>query len=114
MEGVGNEVYSVEDVVFVHDSGLGKIVVSEFDSVREEKGLGGIVGNVEAAVVIEGRADVEAITASEGPGRACAGFVVDDDRASNGAKGSDIKVEGDVVVFPVGYSSGEGGSAKEI
>ena len=91
MEGVGEKVESMEDAVFVSDSGMGEVVVAEFNSVGEEK-----------------------LVASEGPGRACAGFVVDDDRASNGAKGSDIKVEGDVVVFPVGYSSGEGGSAKEI
>ena len=102
------------DAVFVRDSGLGEVVVVEFDSVGEKKGLGGGVNNVEAAVVIEGRADVESIGASEGPGRVCAKFAVDDKRASNGDKGSGFKVEGVIVVFPGGYFRGEGGLAKKV
>ena len=90
----------MEDVFFVSDSGLGEVVVVEFDRVREDKGFGGGVDNVEAAVVIEGGSDVEAIAATEGPGRACAGFVVDEDWAADEANGSDVKVEGGVVVFP--------------
>ena len=104
----------MEDAVFVYDSRLGEVVVAEFDSVREEKGLGGRFDNMEAAVVIEGGVDVEAIAASEGPRSTCDGFIVDDDRAYDEAKGSGIKVEGAVVVFSGGHFRGEGGLTKKI
>ena len=97
MEGVGEEVESMKDGVFVSDPVLGEVVVMKFGRVREEKGFGGGVDDVEAAVVIEGRSDVEAISAAEGPGLACAGFVVYEDRSANGADGSGVKVEGAVV-----------------
>ena len=64
--------------------------------------------------MIEGGADVEATAASEGLGRACTGFVVDDDSASDGAKGSGVEVEGAIVVFPDKHSRVEGGLTKEI
>ena len=100
LEGIGEEVESMEDEVFVSDGWLGEVVVMEFDCVREEKGFGGGVDNVEAAVVIEGGSNVETITAAEVPGLTCAGFVVDEDWAADGANGRGVEVEGDIVVFP--------------
>ena len=104
----------MEDVVFVSDSGLGGLAVAEFDSVREEKGLGSGVDYVEATVVFEGGTDVEAIVTTESLGLARTGFVVDDNRVSDGAEGSGVEVEGAVIVFPGGYFRVVGGLAKEI
>ena len=36
----------MEDAVFVRDSGLGEVVMAEFDSVGKEKGLSGDVDDV--------------------------------------------------------------------
>ena len=114
MEGAGEEVESMEDTVFVSDSGLGEVVVAEFDSVGEEKGFGCGVDDVEVTVVLKGTPDVETIMVTEGPGLGRAGLVVDDDSASNGANGSYVKVEGDVAVFPGRYFRSKGGLTKEI
>ena len=64
--------------------------------------------------MFEGGENVEAIMTAEGPGLACTGFVVDDDRASDRADGSGVKVEGAVIVFTGGHVGGEGGLSKEI
>ena len=101
MEGIGEEVESMEDTVSISDSGLCEVVV-------------GGVNNVEATVVLEGRSDVEAIVAAEGPGITRARFVVDNDRVSDGADGSVVEVEGAVIVFPGGHFRAEGGLSKEI
>ena len=100
MEGIGEEVESMEETFFVSDSGLGEVVVAESDCVGEEKGLGGRVDDMEATVVIEGGPDVEGITAVEGPGRACAEFVVDENMIADEDNGCGVEVEGAVVVFP--------------
>ena len=71
--------------------------------------FGGCVNDVEAAIVGECWADVEAIAASVGPGLALAGFVVDDYWATNWAEWCGVKVEGAVEVFPSGYGGGYGG-----
>ena len=42
--------------------------------------LGDGINNTEAAVVVEGRENVEALAAAEVPGYADAGFVVNNDR----------------------------------
>ena len=112
LEGIGEEVESMEDVVFVSDGGLGEVVVTKFNRVREEKGFGSGFDDVEIAVVIEGWSDVEAIAAAEVPGLACAGFVVYEDGAVDEANGSSVKVEGAVVVFPGGNFGGQGGLTK--
>ena len=104
----------MKNTVFVSDSRLSEVVVAELDSVGEEKGLGGGVDDMEAMIVLEGGPHVETIAATEGPGLERAGLVVDDNRASDGANGSVVKVEGAVVVFPGGHVGDEGGSSKEI
>ena len=61
------EVQGVDDAVALGYCGLGEVVMEELDGVRVAKGFGDAVHNVEAAVVIEGAADVEALTAAEVP-----------------------------------------------
>ena len=61
------EVQGVDDAVALGYCGLGEVVVEELDGVRVAKGFGDSVHNVEAAVVIEGRADVETLAVAEVP-----------------------------------------------
>ena len=42
----------MEDEIFISDVGLGEVVVTKFNCVREEKGFGGGVNDVEAVVLI--------------------------------------------------------------
>ena len=53
----------------------------EFDVVREQRGLGSVFQDVEAAVVVEGRAYVESVTGWKSPRLACVGIVVYEDFA---------------------------------
>ena len=51
LEGVGEELESMEGVVLVRDGGLGEVVMAKFDCVGEDKGFGGGVDDMEATVV---------------------------------------------------------------
>ena len=51
----------MSDVVGRSAGRLGQIVVTELDVIREQQGLGDFFHNVEAAVVVEGRANVETV-----------------------------------------------------
>ena len=62
--------------------------------------LGDGINHSEAAVVVEGRANVETLAAAEVPGYADAGFVANNDRSANGANWGGVKVEGAIEVFP--------------
>ena len=55
----------MNDLTPFRDSGMGKIIMHELHCVKEEEGLGGGVNYVEAAVVVESGADVEAFLATE-------------------------------------------------
>ena len=77
----------MEDAFFVSDGRLGEVVMTKFDCVKEKKGFGGGVNDLEAAVVVAGGGDVGAIAATEGPGLGGAGFVVDEDCAADGSNG---------------------------
>lgn len=44
----------------------------------------------------------------------CAGFVVDHYRATNGANGCGINVEGTIVVFPSTHGRGDGGLVETV
>ena len=59
------EVQGVDDVAALGHCGLGKVVVEELDGVRVAKGFDDFVHNVEAAVVVEGGNDIEALAAAE-------------------------------------------------
>ena len=74
----------------------------------------GSVNNLEAAVVFQGGADVDAISGAEGPGGAGVGLAVDEYAASDGAERGGIEVEGAIEVFPCGCEGGHGGLAEEV
>ena len=69
---------------------------------------------LEAAVVLQGGADVEAVEGAEGPGGAGGWLVVDDYSTSDGAKGIGVKVEGAIEVLPSGSEGGNGGLAEKV
>ena len=49
------------------DGWMRKVVMAEFNSVGDKEGFGGGVDNLEAAVLFQGGADVEAVADAEGP-----------------------------------------------
>ena len=55
--------------------------------VGDKEGFGGGVDDLEAAVLFQGRADVEAVTGAEGPGGVGGGLVMYEYAASDGADG---------------------------
>ena len=61
--------------------------MAELNGVGYKGGFCGCVNDLEAAVVFQGRADVEAITGAEGLGGVGGWLVVDEYAASNGAEG---------------------------
>ena len=69
---------------------------------------------MEATVVLQGGADVEAVAVAEGPGGAGGWIVVDEYAASNGAEGGGVKVEGVIEFFPSGSEGGDGGLAEKV
>ena len=73
------------DTVSGGNGRMGKIRVTEFDGVGEQQGLGGVVHDVKAAVLVEGGADVEAVTGPKVPRLASVGLVVDEGFASKRA-----------------------------
>ena len=106
-EGAREEVEVVEELIFVRDGWMHKVVVAEFNSVGDEEGLGGFVKVLEAAVVFQGGADVEVVTGAEGPEGLGGGFVVDEDAEANGAEGGGVKVEVTIEVLPCGRERGQ-------
>ena len=85
----------------------------EINGVGDKGGFCGDVDDLEAAVVLQGGADVEAVADAEVPGGAGGGLVVDEYAASDGAEGGGVEVEGAIEVFPSGYEGGDGGLAEE-
>ena len=83
----------VEEAIFVSGGWLRKVVMAEINGVGDKGGFCGGVDDLEAAVVLQGGADVEAVAGSEGPGGAGGGLVVDEYAASDGAEGRGVKVE---------------------
>lgn len=81
----------------------------KFYCVGDDEGFGVSIDNLEATVVGESGANVETVSAPEGPRCSLVRFVVDDDGATAGTNGRCIKVEGRlVVVFPGGHGRGDG------
>ena len=69
---------------------------------------------MEAAVVFQGGADVEAVAGAGGPGGAGGWIVADEYTASDGDEGGGVEVEGAIVVFPSGSEGGDGGLAGKV
>ena len=78
LESVLEELGGVDDtVVLIGDGWLCKIVMAELNGFGVEKRIGIGIGNLGAAVVFEGGADVEAITVAGVPGAVGVDRVVD-------------------------------------
>ena len=86
----GKEVYdityedeeSVSDAVGRSAGQLGQIGVTGLDGVREQQGLGDFVHNMEAAIVVESRDDVETVALQKVPGLTRMGLVMDENLAA--------------------------------
>ena len=89
-EGAGEEVKGVEEAIFVSGGWLREVFMEEVNGVRDKGGFCGGVDDLEAAVVLQGRAYVEAVAGMEGPGGAGGGLVVDEYAAYDGAKGGGV------------------------
>ena len=59
------------------DGWMRKVVMAEFNSVGDKNGFCGGVDDLEAALLLQGGANVEAVAGAEGPGGAGGGRVVD-------------------------------------
>ena len=79
LDGAGEEVEGVDYPVFCRYLGLGEVVMEDLDGVGDQRRLGGGINHAEAAVVVEGWADDEALAAAVVPRAAVAGLGVDDD-----------------------------------
>ena len=77
----------VDEAIFVSEGWLLKVVMVEINSVGDKEGFCGGVNDLEAVVVFQGGADVEAVAGAEGPGGTVGGLVVYEYAASNGAEG---------------------------
>ena len=95
-----DKIKSMNDAIPFCDSGLGKIIMHKIHHVREEEGFGGGVDYVEAALVIESGADVEAFVEMEVPSLVSVGIVVDENWASHRDDVHYIVVERSMVVIP--------------
>ena len=69
---------------------------------------------LEATVVLQGGADIEAVAGAEGPGGAGGWLVVDEYVASDGSEGDGVKVERAIEVFPSGSEGIDGGLADKV
>ena len=81
--------------------------MAEFNGVGDKGGFSCGVDYLESAVVLQGGANIEAVTGAEGPGGAGGGLVVNEYVVSDGYEGGGVEVEGAIEVFP---SGSEGGS----
>ena len=81
---------------------LGKLIVAEFNGFGEQRGLVGAVHDVKAAVVVEGRSNVEAITGTKVTRLASVGIVVDEEFVSKGVNWCGVVAMGAVEVIPGG------------
>ena len=104
----------MDEVIFVSRGWLREVILAELNGVRDNGGFRGGVDDLEAAVVFQDGADVEAVVGTEGPGGAGGGLVVDKYAASDWAEGGGVKVKGAVEVFPSGCEGGDGGLAEEV
>ena len=64
--------------------------------------------------MVENRSDAEAMVSMKGPRESCGGLVVDDHKASHGAKWGCVIVERALEVFPSGNGMGKGGLAEKV
>ena len=114
LQGAGEEVKGVEEAICVSVGWFREVVMAELNGVGDKGRFFGGVDDLEAAVVLQGGADVEAVAGAEGPGGADERLVVDKYAASDGAEGGGVEVEGFIEVLPIGSDGGDGGLAEEV
>ena len=88
--------------------------MAELNGVGDKGGFSCGVYYLEAAVVLQDRANVEAVASAESPGGAGGGLVVYEYAPSNGAKGGGFEVEGAIEVLPSGSEGGNGVLAEKF
>ena len=86
----------------------------ELDGVGEEEHFGGAIDNMEAAEVMEGRADVESMAAAGVPELTGAWFVVDGDATAGRPNEGGVVVERAIEVVPGGNVGSKGGLEEEV
>ena len=104
----------VDEAICVSGGWLRYVVMAELNGVGDKGGFSCGVDYLEAAVMLQGGADLEAVVGAEGPGGAGKGLVVDEYVASDGAKGGGIEVEGAIEVFPSGSEGSDSGMTEEV
>jgi hypothetical protein len=67
VDGCGEKIDGMEDSIFVGGAGRSKVGMTKFNCVRDNKGFGVGIHNLEATIVGQGRANVESVSAAEGP-----------------------------------------------
>jgi hypothetical protein len=67
VDGGGEKIDGMEDSIFVGGAGWSKVGMTKFDCVRDDEGFGIGIHNLKATVVGQGRANVESVSAVEGP-----------------------------------------------
>ena len=102
------------NAVAFSDIWLSEILVEEFDGVGEEECFGEAVDNMETAVVLGRRSNVENFAAVEVLGLSNVRLVLDDHGADDGSKKSGIKVEGAMKFLPCVHCWCNGVLAQEI
>ena len=102
-----NEIFRCEDR-------SDQLIMPKLDDVGEEEHFGGAIDNVEAAEVMEGRADVESMAAAEVPGITGAWFVVDGDATAGRPNEGGVVVERAIELVPGGNVGSKGGLEEEV
>ena len=77
-DGTSQEIDSTENAIFRGDSWLGDIGVAELSCVRVEGGLGLFINKMIAAILVEGRTNIETLARAELPLFAVVGIGVDE------------------------------------
>ena len=102
----------MDDLVLHSWVWIGEVVWLEADGITDEDCMGFLGEEAVAAVMIEGRAKVEAFQCMEVPGSADGQFMVDEDAASGRAHGSGIEEVGPKEGFPCRWFGGVCGRAE--
>ena len=91
-DGTREELEVMDNEIFRCEDRLDQVIMPELDGVGEEEHFGGAIDNMEAAEVMEVRADVESMAAAEVPGLTGAWFIVDGDSTAGRPNGGGVVV----------------------
>jgi hypothetical protein len=113
-DGIVDGVKAVDNGVGWCDCRHGEVVMVEVDSVGDAEGLGFVIDDAMAVVMLKGDADIEFVRAVEVPGAASGWLIVGDDGAAEWEERDGIVVEGAIEVFPGGHAWRDGRLAEEV